>query len=233
MTNEFLKSELNRKCLTSCYPKDFEFIHPITLDVIQGSRGSVCAVNPEYRYKSAQGDVERLIYDRCSIDDNTKMMLPNISESLLLQNTFDTDEFLKTVYNLHSFDDIIKWTVSNDNLSYNTVKRIHNCGWKVYGKSDLTLKVYDYYHNMFKNKWVKDCVKILERKYSLNIVLDKNTTLETLIISKYINIDNSINFINKFIHKNLKNWLDITNYYDKIRESCITNIIQLIKADFA
>lgn len=241
MNTEILKSTGDRKCLTKCNAKQVSFIHPTTLDIIQGRTTSICAVNPEYRYKTQLKDnatYQRLIYDQCNLDDNNNKILPNIIESLLLQNTFDTLEFLNKIYNLYSFDDIIKWTVSNDYMPNNTIKRVHNCGWQVFvnGKTNdtkhPTIKVYDYYFNMFKTKWIKNCIKKLEKEYSLNILLNNDNTLENLLTSKYINLDTTIKFISSFIKYNTKEWSNLENYYSKIRNYCIDSIIEQVKNDY-
>lgn len=242
MNTDILKSVGDKKCLTKCYPKQIPFIHPVTLEITKGRNTDVCAVNPEYQYKTSlsknNAKYQRLIYDQCNLDDNTKKILPNVIESLLLQNTFDTLEFLNKIYEIYSFDEIIKWTVNNDHLPRNTVKRIHNCGWQVFANTEanktkyLTMRVYHYYYDMFKSRWIKDCIRNIEKNYSFIISLDKNITLENIILTKYINLENTVEWINKFIKHHTKNWYNVINYYDRIRQSCIDSVIDKVKHDY-
>ncbi len=118
-----------------------------------------------------------MIYaDTCRLEDNHIYQPPDELESLLLSFYFNPADFLTSIYDLHSFDQVIYWTLENNHLPFNTIKRVHNCAWKVYGSrmEEISSGVIDYYYDIAKLHWLKDYAKIIQNKYSFNFVTKQN-----------------------------------------------------------
>jgi hypothetical protein len=232
-----LKSIHGRRCLTKCYPKGKYLLHPIFLQTFSGLEHDICAIDPIYLKGSAK-DEDPLqfgldIVDKCNMEDNEKYQEPDELRNLLLTFNFDPVTFLANIYNLKSFDDVIYWTLENDHLPFDTIKRVHNCAWRIFGNDlqKISTNVYEYYRELTLVKWIKDFVKEIEKNYEFNIILENRTNeldnknnsisdskqLKDFIIKNFLRYDDFEALIKKFVKDNQKDWDSIESYYGNLK----------------
>jgi len=246
-----LRSKTGQICITDCKEKNEPFVHPVTLEYIKENR-NVCAIFPTQEpIKIPQSDSQLLyvdtsrpwIMDSCNVDDNDKYFKPDEIKMMLLTFNFDAVAFLKNVYNIKSFEDSIKWTLENNKLPFDTIKRVHDCTWSVYGKNmeNIPIIVYQYYYEIAVNKWLNIYRRAIEEKYSFDIVKGKTASLDfysraqtTLnnkdanisrsdklsdaILTKILTYDKFIETIKKYILSRQENWEEIISHYESIKD---------------
>ena len=246
-----LKSINNRRCLTKCYPKNEHYLHPTILTVIAADQNS-CAIDPTYSKNS------NIIYnDICRLEDNKTYEPPNELESILLDFYFNPQDFLINMYNLYSFDQVIYWTLENDELPFDTIKRVHNCAWKAYGNKieNLSDYVLDYYYDLAKNHWMYDYIKLLRNKYSFNVTtneinfkldqdnrniksdldtLDENITITLLeiyniIINKFFDYAFFAKIVKKYVNTYKDIWDSIESHYGKLKNFVYNELLMNIE----
>lgn len=243
-----LKSNNDRKCLTKCYPKGKTYLHPVLLTAIADTvNKSTCAINPAYakdvpeafskllknNNKPEQTNYYNLIYvDECNLENNNIYKLPDELESILLSYYFNPNDFVENIYGLHSFVDVIDWTLENDYLPFNTIKRIHNCAWRIYGNKEENLpdQVVEYYYYISKNHWMRDYSRFL---------LEKSTDIKTIDLYKYDSVDKLTKYINEnyydynyftdimttYMATRRDNWADIESYYGNLKKYIFGELI--------
>lgn len=220
-----LKSISGRKCLTKCYEKGKIFFHPISLVPTQSLYNGACATNPYYVDDDGiLGGLRE--YDKCRLEDNELSNPPDESAIILLSFTFDAKYFLNNFYGLKSFDQVIQWTLENDNLPYLTIYRIHNCAWKVYGKNidALTFKVLEYYYEKSKNDWLVYYTKILQSEYSFDIIKKENNNQSSnfnqmyqLLLNNFYTYNFFVTSVKKYVYENQNIWDKIQSHYDRLK----------------
>ncbi|BCS83205.1 hypothetical protein QLL95_gp0918 [Cotonvirus japonicus] len=232
-----LKSVYGRKCISKCYPKKHVYLHPLLLTGISDAYNESCAIAPAHTNDPRYYKGHTLIYaDICKVSDNKDHVLPNELDNILLTFNFYPNDFLSGVYNLHSFDDVIYWTLENDFLPFNTIKRVHDCSWKVYGNKldNLSKGVLNYYYDISKNYWLKDYVVSFEKTYSFNFsesdkikiiessddanISDTFEEIYDIIVSKFYDYDSFVKFIEKYILKYSDTWNFIDSHYDYLKK---------------
>lgn len=231
-----LKSINNRRCLTKCYPKNEHYLHPTILTVIADNKNS-CAIDPVYTKNQ-----NILYHDICRLEDNKLYVPPNELESILLNFYFNPLDFLINMYNLYSFDQVIYWTLENDELPFDTIKRVHNCAWKAYGNKmeNLSDYVLDYYYDLAKNHWLYDYIKLLGNKYSFGISIDnklksndniENENKESLeemydvIVNKFFDYAFFIEIIKKYIKTYQDIWESIESHYGNLKNFVYNELV--------
>jgi hypothetical protein len=225
-------------CITDCKDKNEQFIHPVTLEGIKRNYNA-CAVFPSQQLSSELDPSQYINDDMCDINDNNKFDTPDEIKIFLLTFNFDPDVFLKNTYKIQSMEDAIKWTLENNKYPYDTIRRIHDCAWKVYGRNseNITTITFEYYYEIVTKHWIKIYLKRIQQKYSFDIITNKKHTdlydkIKTVILSKILNYDNFIMIIKKCISTNQEQWSYITSHYDFIKEYIYQYIIsELDKQD--
>jgi hypothetical protein len=178
-----LKSLQGRRCLTKCYPKNMTFLHPVLLTGLKMNSDS-CATDPVY-IKDGGLNIQQTVInentDQCNLADNEIYKLPDELESFLLSYYFNPADFLSSFYNISSFDEAIIWSLENDYLPENTIRRVNNCAWKVFGQrpSELTDSVIDYYYSIALHYWIPSYVNIIEEKYSFTDTIIKTPSTKS------------------------------------------------------
>lgn len=211
-----LRSRTGEICVTKCKEKNELFIHPITFQGIRKDY-NVCAIFPTQYNLPITDPSSILNIDACNIEDNEKFSTPSEVKMSLLTFNFDPIGFLKNVYQIHSFDDTIKWTLENNKFPFETIRRVHDCTWKVYGKNleNMTSIVYKYYYEIASNRWLKDYLIQLKEQFSFDIVEGK---LKDAITSNILTYDNFVMVIKKCITENQEKWLEIVSHYRFIKK---------------
>lgn len=236
-----LKSTHGRRCLTKCYPKGEVYLHPILLDIINSHNIDSCAIDPVHTRETNIAKLDNMIWiDNCKTDDNKLFRPPNELDSMLLSFYFNPSDFLSSVYNLHSFDQVIYWTLDNDYLPFATIKRVHNCAWKVYGNNieEITNTVIEYYYDISKSYWLREYTTIIENDYSFNIVSDEydksdDQTSEEIvydiILANYYSYDFFSSSIKRYVYEYEDKWDIIISHYDNIKKYILSQLIERIK----
>lgn len=165
------------------------------------------------------------------IFSNTINLMKGELRNRFPESYLDSFDVLK-MYNLNSFDDVIQWTIDNDNLPFNTIKRIHNSAWKKNNNlNNLSENVFKYYFNISKNYWLKDYVKNLLKIYSFDLVGKKNEKINLFyILQKKIYTYNFFTrTLKDYLKKNKKNWNSIESHYDDIKKNVYNRLVQHIE----
>lgn len=224
-----LRSINGNICLTECYPKNHEYIHPILMNDIKSLTQNTCAIdNKNYTY-----------LEDCRIEDNIKYSIPKQLEIIFLNIPFDNRQFLSEIYDIHSFDDAIYWTKENLDYPQTTIIRIHNCAWKAYGNNitNLAESVIDYYYDMISNHWIHDYYTALAKEYVF--VVKNDETLQVLkktsenykmssniifvirlILFYHLNRNTFNNVIKMYIKRYLPEWNKIDSHYLNLKKYC-------------
>lgn len=223
----------NHKCLTKCYPKNKKYLHPILLTVISDPNNDSCAIYPTYNKDSKYFNNQNLIVaDKCV----PSKIVPDELENILLTFSFNPKDFLNNIYDLNNFNDVIFWSINNDYLPFNTIKRVQNCAWKSFVSkvSDISDLVFEYYFEIAQKYWLPLYIKNIESNYSFDILSNDKINYSKAddeiknIINKYFNYHFFIISIKKFIDK--YNWNNIESPYDSIKDFIFNQLIKKIKS---
>ena len=235
-----LKSVNGRRCLTKCYSKGETYVHPTLLTSIFDSLEDSCAVypvhsqDPEY-YK----EYNMIIGDKCRLTDNNTYRLPDELESFLLSFYFDPSDFLAGIYELYTFDKVIYWTLENDYLPSDTIKRIHNCAWRTFGNKieELSSNVLEYYYDIAKINWLKDYVMIIQNQYSFDLNFSKSVNIEStsdeiydILKFNFFTYDFFVKSIHKYVQQHQKKWDKIYLHYGLIKKFILNKLIEHIRS---
>lgn len=235
-----LKSVNGRRCLSKCYSKGTQYLHPVVLESIVDPSKDSCAIDPipSKNAEDYQG-YDMIFVDRCRLDDNKTYKEPDEFESILLSFNFNPSDFLAGIYDLHSFDQIIYWTLENEYLPTNTIKRVHNCAWRVYGSNveELSSDVLKYYFNVAQTHWLRDYVKIIQNKYSFDLFskkspsefIDTQDEIYNILSSTFFTYNLFATAIKKYIYEFQDKWDYIKSHYDRIKKYVLYQLMEHIE----
>lgn len=255
LNKQTLHSVHGRRCLTKCYPKGTVYLHPTILTGYKDKLYDTCAIDPVYskeeiaeKQSTYEKEVGLIFIDKCNLDDNKIYEPPNELESILLSFYFNPTDFLNNIYNLHSFDQVIYWTLENDYLPFDTIKRVHNCAWKAFGSrlEEISNVVYEYYYEIAKDHWLWDYVKLIENNYSFNLVSSEDngpisTTDDTkqetatneiykIILNKYFDYDFFVSSIKRYVYEYQDQWNLIESHYGMIKKFVFKQLVRRIES---
>ena len=231
-----LKSINGRRCLSKCHPKGATYLHPTFLTEITTNVDS-CAIDPIY---SKEAEYQGMISaDACRLDDNRIFQPPDELESMLLTFYFNPYDFLTTIYGLNSFEEVIYWTLENDYLPFDTIKRIHNCAWKVFGNrpEELSTTVFEYYYDIAKMHWLRDYAELIEKKYSFDLTTNKINVgnaideIYSILLSKFFNYNFFISAIKRYIYEYQDQWEEIYSHYGNLKKYIFDQLINYIEKE--
>lgn len=239
-----LKSIYGRRCISKCYTKGTTYLHPVILTGIFDNNYASCAINPVHNNDPNYIKEHDMIYaDICKIEDNDISNLPDEMESILLSFYFNPNDFLSSIYGINSFDEVIYWTLENDQLPFDTIKRVHNCAWKIYGNKTemLTNHVFQYYFDIAKFHWLKSYAKMISNNYSFNL---ESTNYDStahnprrnqeeiyqILVDKFFTYDFFIEALKKYINDYSDKWEIIHSYYDGIKRFLFYQLIDLLES---
>ena len=179
-----------------------------------------------------------------------KITTTNMLNSLTYE--FDLEFFMTQIYNFKSFDDVIKWTYENEQyINPRTIKRVHNCAWRLYGnnKDNITTTVLDYYYKIVINLWMNDYINLIYKKYAFNVNIDSDILnisyygdnnfppenkesidrIQTIIKLNLMTYDFFTSVINMYLDKYHDMMRDITSHYKKIKNFVYKQLIKSIE----
>lgn len=237
LSKNSLKTLSGKKCLTKCYPRNVEYLHPVLLTGILHNIDSTCAIEPVHNAYSYIED-KMIIAEKCNLEDNNVYQAPSEIENLLLGFYFNATDFLSSIYGIHSFDEAIHWSLDNDHLPYDTIKRVHNCAWRVFGKKidNLSSEILEYYYDLAKSYWLRDYVDLIRNKYSFNVFSNKKITeienvsdeIYNILLTDFFSYNFFINCIKRYIYENQDNWENIDSHYNNIKKFVFNQLIYLL-----
>lgn len=225
-----LLSKNNKKCLTKCIPAGTSILHPslLTTKIL---REDACAIIPEYSKKKDEFQLNNYVaFDRCNLEDNHQYDVPQELDTFLLRYSFNPRDFLEYIYGIHDFDQLIEWTNENKNLPFNTIKRVHNSGWLVFGKKIyLSQTALDYYYLILTQKWIKDYVRIVKKKYSFSIISNDESTMVIEIeniLKPILTYDIFFKMVKEYIEKYKDIWDKIFSHYGNLKRFILFNLME-------
>lgn len=239
---DFPISDNNRQCLTNCYTKGTNYIHPILFDIIRDHDHNTCATNIFIDKNNNPKS-----FDNCHVQNN-----PPVSNSYLYtiipQINLDSKEFLANIYELYSFDHVIDWTNQNNYLPFNTIRRVHNLAWSAFIKtpSDLNNILLSYYYDLIRFVWIKDFYQELIKTYRITlgngeVIVEPKTVyvdnqgeknlaqVYTAILNRYFDFSFFVKVIKKYIKDNEANWSKIDSHFDRIKKYCYKYLLKQIQ----
>lgn len=235
-----LKSINGRRCLSKCYGRGVAYLHPVLLTSIKDDTKNNCAIDPTHSRDAMDYQGYDMIFvDKCRLEDNKIYQEPDELESILLSFYFNPSDFLVGIYGLHSFDQVIYWTLENDHLPTNTIKRVHNCAWRVYGDKieELSSGVLDYYYDIARLYWLKDYAKIIQNKYSFDliskkppgVILDSKDEIYTILRDSFFTYDFFIGAIKRYVYEYQDKWDNYDSHYNRVKKFILYQLIEHIE----
>jgi hypothetical protein len=236
---DFPISVNNRQCLTNCYTKGTNYVHPILFDIIRDHDNNTCATNV-FLDKSNNAKS----FDTCAQQNVSNAQ--DYLYTIIPQINLDSKEFLANIYELYSFDHVIDWTNQNNYLPYNTIKRVHNLAWQAFimSTNDLNNTLLSYYYDLIRYMWIKDYYRKLTKIYHITygngevIIVPRNDQVPIDgdsqkiydgILTKYFPFSYFVAVIKRYIKDNKSNWLKIDSHYDRIKKFCYKYLLKQIQ----
>lgn len=233
----------NQQCLGPCYKQGEYIMHPITLAYITDLKNPFC---PTQEWIDKNGNVQSL--DTCLVPtDKSQIDDAQIEQSFLSPTFhFNSEYFLKSYYNIYSFESATEYIATNSNPLYTNL-RIINCAWKVYGSSIDVLndQLITFYMSVIKKDWIKDIYPVIEKYiyvdkdniYLKNTKSDSDSESSSDLHDEKHKVE-KINYFNKkfnqpqiiykmlqtYIIENKSNWKDINDHNRNIENHYINYI---------
>jgi len=224
----------NEMCITKCHTKNETIFHPRLLEFKKVLNDGECAIESRKEY-----DIDKINLNQNKIMNdytncNLNLFDVESEESIMMSYYFNPIFFVKSLYNLKSFDAVIKWTTDNTELPFDTIKRVHNCAWEIFivNKDNITNSVLNYYYDLAKKQWMKDYIVHINNQISFNIISDNpNDDLSNIIIKTYFDYDFFVSTINKYINIQQKDNTSnrVKQHYKLIKNFVYEQLINKIK----
>lgn len=186
------------------------------------------------------------------IDETRKDLCTNMSNDMIniLSYDFSLEFFLTKIYSFKSFDDVITFSLDNEYIySPLTIKRIHNCAWRYYGKNkdNVTTSVLNYYYNLAIKLWMNDYMNLISKKYAFNLSVDSDILqidrltdkkdhgdqsdkkIEEIISVNFLSYEFFVSIINMYLDKYAGMMEDIKTHYKKIKNFVYQQLIKSIE----
>ena len=240
--NEYPKSINGRQCIGPCYNSNTTIIHPTTFAYTTPAIDKpFCPVKDYYDENKTLQNIDICIKQSEGVKNIDNGVHIDISLPIF---DFSCNYFLKTYYDIRSFDDCIRYINDNNHLPYLTKKRVINCAANTH--SDEIDVTYDL-TKMLLNISIKDWCEYIYINTNKFIKINKNNQIKlgeknTTHLTKFKNI--KINFLKKkflneqimykflkyHLENNEKNKKQNENYFmDNLKENLIKYIIKKIK----
>lgn len=211
------------QCIGPCFPGKFELFNPLTIEIGK-SMDPTCPTIPWVDENNLSNSFDEC-QDPIDIEEARKIKRKYIIPIV----NFNCEYFLKTYYDIFSFEEAIEWLVNNDPIY--TKLRIMDCTWKIYGlNADITNDIIlDFYGLVFKKVWINKIYKKIykylyvdENKIYFkenNLQLDEYKVERVNFLNEQFNTSDIIyNVLSSYIDSNQDNWNDIKNHNDSIRK---------------
>lgn len=240
MKSRFPISINNQQCIGPCYPANEYITHPVNLDTVYLEENKpFCPTMP---WKSREGELIKVV-DECLKPDNmNSYTYEEIVLNYVAPNLSYTDKsFLKTLYDIASFESAIDWIFNNETHLYSKL-RIMNSAWKAYGiKADIINdQLLEFYVNIVKKEWIKTIYLNIAKFIYVD---NKKIYIKENDMSINDNKVEKINYFNKkfnttqimyevlslYLKENKSVWDDIVDHNDNIKKHYVKVIMEKIK----
>lgn len=241
---KYPKSKHGYQCLGPCFPPGATTVHPISLEHITNNHNPFCpiklidTINPltqRHEIKSHdecfQASVSKDYFNKSEYERNIVMPVMDFSE----------EYFLKTIYNINSFDKALEYISKKKTLPKLTRLRILDCAWVAYGQDVIIIdnRLVDFYIELIKKYWINDIynkigayVHVKKNTIFLDspdtnelTIKDYSTERINFILNRFINYDEIYKFLTRFI----KNRSDNEKISELIKNDLLEYIINKIK----
>lgn len=229
-----LRSINNKRCLTKCEPVNTPYLHPIIFAEVNDTKYNTCAIDPTYD----QEENRVLQIDKCNLEDNDIFEIPDTLSSMFSGFNMSSKEFLSTLYNINSFEQAIYWMQDNEYLPLETLKRIQDASWRLYG-TNITNVVYEFYYKIALESWIPVYLIKISDKYKIivsdnDFIVEEGKTkmtdsIKKIIINKYFTYEDFIKIVDKFIKSFSPVWPQ--SYYDEMRIYCFKYMVAKLKKE--
>lgn len=225
-SKKLVKTIHNDTCITKCIPPLTTYLHPLTLELIN-INNNTCAT---YQISKKENEEEKNNENVCKLKDNDDNIFYNEKELILSPYNLNNEDFLLNVYNIKSFDDVIKWSEENNYIVNNTFKRINKCAWSAYGLKQeiITLQVIKYYYIFFIKNWMNTFMEKIKNDYEFQILNDSED-VKMMIVDNYISLDDFDKIITSFINEYRDKWDIINDHFALLNNYIYQKIISKLK----
>lgn len=242
---KFPKSITGRQCIGPCYESNKYIMHPINLTYVTDKEKPFCPTHEWRNEKTGKNEIIDICLIPSKADDINKQQI----ELNFIVPTFEfsCEYFLKTFYNIYSFESALDWISTNINNPIYSLLRIINCAWKIYGSTVdiINEQLIEFYINVIKKEWIKDIYPIISKYLSTeNKRIYMKRPNKNDINNKNINQIEKINFIMKkfitnqaiykvlhnYIESNKDDWDNIKSHNEMIEEYLIKYIVEKIES---
>lgn len=235
---KYPKSKKKFQCLGPCYYPNTMVIHPITLELTTNKKDPFCPVNEYYNKDHKRNEIIDLCYNPTEKKDLNKeelelnMLLPFID--------FNTEMFLKTLYNIYSFEECIEWLEKNIHLPFGTRQRIFNTSLIAYGSSIQIIdnKSAKFFIEIIKKQWISDIYNSLKKYITISkndVYISQNDSINdssddivikiNFILKTMINDEEVSKFLMRYISYYKESWDEVNDHIENIR----LNLINYLK----
>lgn len=238
----------NKQCIGPCYEPGTYIIHPITLSYLTHKEKPFCPTMHWFDEKNKAS----MNADICVIPSSKEDIDRHQIELSFIVPTFsfNCDYFLKTYYDIYSFESALDWISNNPSPLY-TQLRIIDCSWKVYGSNVdiLNDQLIELYIHIIKKEWIKSIYPVVAKYIYVDqdkIYFSKNNNTNEYQANEYQTNEyqvEKINFLIKkittkqFIYKFLNGyineyksvWSDIESHNKTMLNFLITFVVNKIE----
>jgi len=228
--NTYPKSKKGHQCLGPCYYPNTLVVHPLYFTV-ETSDKSFCPTT-KYKYiDPVSGNEYKETKDYCqNPTSHQNVPIEELQQDIITPRIMhNADDFLKTYYDIYSFDQCLEWIDFNKFKPIRTKMRIIDTGLNAYS-SEIKLidtrfasffidyikiqQMTNLYEQINKYIGIKDDNFYFVKDNNLN---KRDYCIERInyIISIFLNIDDIIRFMNKyFINNKEKDKIVLKHIYD-------------------
>jgi hypothetical protein len=229
----------NKQCIGPCYEPGTYIIHPITLSYLTHKNKPFCPTMHWFDEKNKTS----MNADICIIPSSKEDIDRHQIELSFIVPTFsfNCDYFLKTYYDIFSFESALDWISNNQSPLY-TQLRIIDCSWKVYGSNVdiLNDQLIDLYIYIIKKEWIKNIYPVVEKYIYVDqdkIYFSKNSSTDeyhvekiNFLIKKITTKQFIYKFLNEYINEYKSVWSDIESHNKTMLNFLINFVVRKIEA---
>lgn len=233
---KILKSHDGNKCLTSCNVKGSKYLHPILMTDFESGDNS-CAVSSLNTKNTKRIRKIDSWFEKCDPSNNNNSQDVDEIENIMSGFLITAYDLINDVYELKTFDDVIRWLIDNSKKNKLTLARIHNCAWKVYGMKhdEITNLVTSYYYNLSLSDWLPGFIDDVKKEYSFNLIINKNyhpTSLSDIIKNEFYTHNFFTRTLQKYIYSYEDQWHRIDQHFTHIKSFVFSTLVDEINNKF-
>lgn len=208
-----------QQCIGPCYYSNTKIIHPITLEEISEVNHNFCPVNTFIYTNQRTGKSKLSNIDVCYVPTARETYMDDVMRDNVIapQFNFTSEYFVKIYYKINNLEDLLKWLDENKNDPYRTKERVFDNSMVVYGEhlniidhrlvyfiNSLMLAQLPRIYRHIKQYFLitNNMIKLTNQEDNSNNIhhtKEEISTIKNYIKDKFLGIDNSHQFMSKFI----------------------------------